>query len=111
MAIGISKELLQEMHSLAIILGNRIRAQVLSDLIKGCEDLEPWLPIETSIVDNKEYLFVTKSKRQRVDRFHPSQHTTVNTDLRWQERPGDRYTHYKELPEVPKMKELQSEIK
>jgi len=109
MIIGISKEDLIKIYQEELGIEPMVNILWLADF--KCKELDPWLPIKTSIVDNKEYLFVTKSKRQRVDRFHPSQHTTVNTDLRWQERPGDRYTHYKELPEVPKMKELQSEVK
>lgn len=73
-----------------------------SMIIGRIKELNPWLPIDQSIVDEKEYLFITKNKKQRVDRFHPSQYATTNTELRWQERPGDRYTHFKELSADPK---------
>jgi len=98
MTEGISKETLLEINP-----WQYDNQQDLINAILGlCTELDPWLPIETSIVDNNEYLFITKTKKQRVDRFHPSQYAKVNTDLRWQERPGDRYTHYKLLPENPK---------
>jgi hypothetical protein len=73
---------------------------IIKALKRSCEDLDPWIPIKESPVDTKERIFITKSGKQRVDRFHPSQHATDSTDLRWQERPGDRYTHFKELSEV-----------
>lgn len=92
---GISKEKLIEIKQSLPHGQARLN---LDRMIKAeCTELDPWLPIETSIVDNNEYLFITKTKKQRVDRFHPSQYAKVNTDLRWQERPGDRYTHYKLL--------------
>ena len=95
MTEGISKERLIEIKQSLPYGQARLN---LDRLIKAeCKELDHWLPIELSIVDNKEYLFITKNKRQRVDRFNPTQYATVNTDLRWQERPGDRYTHYKLL--------------
>lgn len=79
-----------------------ISASVTIDaLIEESKELNPWKPITESVVDGKQYLFLTKSKLQRVDGFHYSQHPTKNTDLRWQEKPGDRYTHFQELPDAP----------
>lgn len=96
MTEGISKEELKDKLS-TLYWSTDDCNQLITAMMCECKELDPWLPIETSIVDNNEYLFITKTKKQRVDRFHPSQYAKVNTDLRWQERPGDRYTHYKLL--------------
>jgi len=97
---GIDEEtLLAVRKSLA---AEKLNTDVIDALISlKIRELNTWLPIDQSIVDEKEYLFITKNKKQRVDRFHPSQYATTNTELRWQEKPGDRYTHFQELPDAP----------
>lgn len=98
---GITKKRLEELQQEWLEKYGISASTTIDALIDECEELDPWRQIKESPVDTKERLFVTKSGKQRVDRFHPSQHATDSTDLRWQERPVDRYTHFKELSEAP----------
>lgn len=64
-----------------------------------------WRPIETAPKDFTRSLFVAASGRMRVDGYHKDQRRDGHAPddyPRWQELPGDRYTHWMPLPEGPK---------
>jgi hypothetical protein len=66
--------------------------------------LQGWQSIETAPRDaDGAYLFITAAGVQRVDCIAAEQDS--NTNIRWKERPMDRYTHWQPLPPPPEKSE------
>lgn len=62
-------------------------------------DPNGWRPISEAPRDEERHLFVTRTGIMRVDRFHPEQFG--RRERRWEEKGGDRYTHWMPLPPAP----------
>lgn len=98
MTIGLSKETLEDYRNIARSLGDVIRAQVISDLLRDCKELDPWLPIDENTPRGKSVLF-KRNHTQTVGTIIPDGQEFACFDGYHQRIYP---THYKELPEDPK---------
>lgn len=85
---GISKETLEDYRNIARSIGDLIRAQVISDLLRECTELDPWLPIESAPLRKAIRLYSREEGQLDNQLFH--------------EEDRKCFTHWREVTEDPK---------
>ena len=61
-----------------------------------------WKPIESAPKDGRKFLAITEAGKYRIDYFRSHEQGIWNClSMFWEERPGDRYTHWMHLPSPP----------
>ena len=93
---GISKEELRDLHDIAVRCKDLMRAQLLTDVIHECKELqEPWTPIETASKDGRRYLLFNIFWEAPCTGSFNGRQWVLHSDLPpFKNQP----THYQELP-------------